>query len=124
MYYMEKGIGSKVLAIIFSCLCIAASLGVGNMTQSNAISLATNQLWSFPYWLSGLLTALAIGLVIIGGIRRIAPVSYTHLPQDSMIRVAFAISPLASFIPAIRGCSANFLQVSSEISIPVRDGTL
>ena len=52
MYYMEKGVGSKVLAIIFSCLCIAASLGVGNMTQSNAISLATNQLWSFPYWLS------------------------------------------------------------------------
>lgn len=80
MYYMEKGIGSKVLAIIFSCLCIAASLGVGNMTQSNAISLATNQLWSFPYWLSGLLTALAIGLVIIGGIRRIALVTEWMIP--------------------------------------------
>ena len=80
MYYMEKGVGSKVLAIIFSCLCIAASLGVGNMTQSNAISLATNQLWSFPYWLSGLLTALAIGLVIIGGIRRIALVTEWMIP--------------------------------------------
>ena len=66
MYYMEKG-GLKTLAVIFSCLCVAASLGVGNMTQSNAISLAANQLFSFPCWLSGLLTALAIGLVIIGG---------------------------------------------------------
>ena len=84
MYYMEKGVGSKVLAVIFSILCIAASLGVGNMTQSNAISLAANQLWSFPGWFSGLLTALAIGLVIIGGIRRIAAVAELMIPFLSL----------------------------------------
>ncbi|HCU33022.1 MAG TPA: sodium:alanine symporter family protein [Ruminococcaceae bacterium] len=84
MYYMEKGVGSRVLAVIFSILCIAASFGVGNMTQSNAISLAANQLWSFPDWFSGLLTALAIGLVIIGGIRRIAAVAELMIPFLSL----------------------------------------
>lgn len=91
MYYMEKGVGSKVLAVIFSILCIAASLGVGNMTQSNAISLAANQLWSFPGWFSGLLTALAIGLVIIGGIRRIAAVAELMIPFLSLGYLVCAI---------------------------------
>lgn len=91
MYYMEKGVGSKTLAVIFSCLCVAASLGVGNMTQSNAISLAANQLFSFPCWLSGLLTALAIGLVIIGGIRRIATVTEFMIPFLSLGYLGCAI---------------------------------
>lgn len=91
MYYMEKGVGSKTLAVIFSCLCVAASLGVGNMTQSNAISLAANQLFSFPCWPSGLLTALAIGLVIIGGIRRIATVTEFMIPFLSLGYLGCAI---------------------------------
>lgn len=80
MYYMEKGVGSRGLAIVFSLLCVATSLTGACMTQSNAISLATTELWSFPTWLTGILVALVIGLVIIGGIKRIAAVTELIIP--------------------------------------------
>ncbi len=94
MYYMEKGVGSRTLAVIFSVLCVAASLGVGNMTQSNAISLAASQLWTLPPWLTGLLIALVIGLVIIGGIRRIAAVTEFMIPFLSLAYLLCSLTVL------------------------------
>ncbi|MDD3193587.1 MAG: sodium:alanine symporter family protein [Oscillospiraceae bacterium] len=113
MYYMENGVGSKTLAVIFSVLCIIASLGAGNMTQSNAISLAALQLWGLPPWFTGLLVALVIGLVIVGGIRRIAAVTEWMIP---FLSLAYLIcSVLVLILRADRLPDAFRLIVSSAL---------
>ncbi len=110
MYYMEKGVGSKFLAVLFSVLCLAASLGMGNMTQSNAISLAADQLWSFPPWFTGLVTALVIGLVIIGGIRRIAAVTECMIP---FLSLAYLFCSLLALILQANRLPEAFRQIFS-----------
>ena len=96
MYYLSKGMGEKggwvgtlgkVLAALFAIFCIGGSVGGGNMVQINA---ATSQLInvtggteSFLYgrgWIFGLIMAVIIGLIIIGGIKSIAKVTEKIVP--------------------------------------------
>lgn len=96
MYYLSKGMGEKggfigtlgkILAALFAIFCIGGSVGGGNMVQINA---ATSQLInvtggteSFLYgrgWIFGLIMAVIIGLIIIGGIKSIAKVTEKIVP--------------------------------------------
>ncbi|PCJ52036.1 MAG: hypothetical protein COA79_24990 [Planctomycetota bacterium] len=84
MYYLSKGIADlypsiawlgKVLAVIFAVFCIFGSLGGGNMYQGNqtyAILSSTFQLEGDKWkWIIGFILAFGVGLVIIGGIKKI-----------------------------------------------------
>jgi AGCS family alanine or glycine:cation symporter len=83
----ERGLAGpgKVLAVLFSIMCIGGSLGGGNMYQANQ---AYAQVASVLPWLSkiggpvvfGLLMAVAVGSVIIGGIKRIGEVAGFLVP--------------------------------------------
>ena len=85
MYYLHDGLGSKpgcagigaVLAVLFSIFCTLASFGIGNMSQINTISANLNQVFSIPTYISGIILMVLAGLVIIGGIKRIAAVTDT-----------------------------------------------
>lgn len=90
MYYIRQGTGSKGLAVLFCIFCISASFGVGNMTQTNAIAQSAKQLWNVPTWLSGLAAALLIGLVTVGGIRRISQVTQWIIPVLSLLYLLFS----------------------------------
>ena len=71
MVYMEKGLESKWLAILFAFFCVLASLGMGNMAQSNAISSSCKDAFGIPLHISGLvLTVLTV--IIISGKDRLA----------------------------------------------------
>ena len=91
MYYMNKGFSElergglgKLLALIFSVLCVGASLGAGNAAQSNqaASQLASlfNISGSNAGSIIGLVLAVVVGIVIIGGIKRIASVTEKIVP--------------------------------------------
>lgn len=85
----ERGLGSlgRTLAVIFAVLCIGGAMGGGNMYQINQ---ATSQLVNVTggagsfmdsnRWLFGLLVSVLVGLVIIGGITRIAKVTSKLVP--------------------------------------------
>jgi len=80
MAYLEKGLGSKALAGIYAALLALASFGMGNMTQANAIAEAAKQSLALPGWGTGLIVAALIGLVIFGGVGRIARVTEKIVP--------------------------------------------
>lgn len=88
MYYIEeglknrKGIGkiAKPLAVLFSIFCVLASFGIGNMTQVNSISSAMKANFNIPAIITGIVLAVIAGLIIIGGIKRIASVTEKLVP--------------------------------------------
>ena len=85
MYYLrdglkQKGLG-KFLALWFSiAVILMATFGSGNMAQSNSIALALNSDFGIPFIGTGLALALMTGIVIIGGIKRIALVAERLVP--------------------------------------------
>jgi len=94
MYYLKKGIGElgftklgKVLSVIFAIMCVGGSFGGGNMFQVNQafklFEYVTGGEQSFIYgkgWLFGLIMAILVGVVIIGGIKKIAKVTDKIVP--------------------------------------------
>ncbi|MFA5659226.1 MAG: alanine/glycine:cation symporter family protein [Oscillospiraceae bacterium] len=87
MYYIEHGLHSKWLAVLFAVFCVLASFGMGNMTQSNAISGAMNESFHVPEKLTGLIFSLLTGLVILGGIKRIGKVAERVIPTVTVLYI-------------------------------------
>jgi AGCS family alanine or glycine:cation symporter len=92
MYYIEKGLGSrwKPLAVFFAACAVICSFCTGNMNQANTIA-ATFTEYNIPDWVSGILIAALVGLVIIGGIKRIATVASRLVPVMAVLYVGSAI---------------------------------
>ena len=115
MYYLKKGLGEKglgklggILAVVFSVMCIGGSFGGGNMFQVNqAFKLfehVTGGEASFIYgngWLFGLLMAILVGIVIIGGIKKIAKVTDKIVPLMVATYVLAILTVLAINYTAI-----------------------
>lgn len=90
MYYIQDGFGKRWPGCIFAVLCAVCSLGIGNMTQSNSISTALHAQFSLPLWVSGVSTALVVGLIIVGGVKRITKVTETVIPFISILYLCIA----------------------------------
>ncbi len=90
MYYIEKGMKVKWLAVAFALFGTFASFGIGNMTQSNSIASAL-QGFSIPPIATGVVFALLSGLVIIGGIKRIATVTEKLVPFMAVLYFCGAV---------------------------------
>ena len=78
--YMEKGLGKKWLAVWFALFGSIAAFGIGNMVQSNSAAFALNSVFGFDRMWIGIVAAILIGLVIIGGLKRIAQVVERLIP--------------------------------------------
>ena len=110
MYYLTKGLKSKgytglgkVLAVVFAIFVIGGSFGGGNMFQVNqAFQLVENITGgdtSFLHdrgWLFGVVMALLVGIVIIGGIKKIAKVTDKIVPFMVLIYVSASLFVLIS----------------------------
>lgn len=99
MYYLRDGLGShkhcsglgKVLAVLFSCFCVLASFGIGNMSQINSIAKNMTNAFSIPDWVTGLVLLVLAGLVIVGGLKRIASVTEKMVP---FMAIAYVIGSI------------------------------
>lgn len=80
MYYIEKGLKMKWLAVIFAIFGTLATFGIGNMTQANAIAGSLEESFGIPTLITGIAIAVICALVIIGGIKRIASVTEKLVP--------------------------------------------
>jgi len=101
MYYLSKGLAlrkmkvlGKVLAVLFAIMCIGGTLGGGNMIQANqayaqvAQTMGADSISSLTF---GVVMALAVGLVIMGGIKSIARVSDKIVPFMVAVYVLFSL---------------------------------
>ncbi|MBS4536395.1 sodium:alanine symporter family protein [Clostridium sp. D2Q-14] len=80
MYYIERGLNKKWLGQLFALFAVIASFGIGNTVQSNSISDAMNNSFNIPPLITGIVIALFVGLVIIGGIKNIGKVTGILVP--------------------------------------------
>ena len=91
MYYMTKGLKEKgwhnlgkVLAVTFAVLCVGASFGGGNAAQSNQAAMSIVEQFSIQgenaRTFIGIILAVFVGIIIIGGIKRIASVTEKIVP--------------------------------------------
>jgi AGCS family alanine or glycine:cation symporter len=112
MYYasvgMEERYGGnwKWLGWLFALFAFVASFGIGNMVQSNAIADAMFTATGVSEWISGLIVAILVGLVVIGGIKRIAAVAERLVPFMAVIYVLgslFVIFANIEFLPRAFG---------------------
>ena len=109
-YYIEKGMGTKWrwLAKAFAVFGVCAGLmGIGTFTQVNGISSAVNSFfdannsntvnipfigeYSWSVVIASILLALCVGLVLIGGIKRISSVATIVVPFMAIIYIVFAL---------------------------------
>lgn len=101
MLYLSRGLHAPVLACVFSLLCVAASFGIGNMAQSNAVSGALQAAFAVPLWVSGMAVAVVVGLIVLGGLRRIAVITELTVPLMSVLYLVFALIVIGQNITAV-----------------------
>ncbi len=87
MYYIEHGLGLKGLAIMFAVCGALAALGTGSSVQSNSVAQALQNTVGLPGWITGIVLTVVTGLVLLGGIRRIARVATVIVPVMALIYV-------------------------------------
>ena len=96
MYYLSKGLKEKgfvmlgkVTAILFAIFCIGGSFGGGNAAQSNQATVVIKKLLNLESTsagaIIGLVLALVVGIIIIGGIKRIATVTEKVVPFMALL---------------------------------------
>lgn len=91
MYYIQKGLNCKWLALLFAIFAMIACIGTGNATQSNAISGVMNSTLSIPTWVTGLVVMIIVALVILGGVKRIASVNEKIVPAMAIFFIVCAL---------------------------------
>ncbi len=97
MYYLEYGLKCKSLAVVFAGACVLASFGMGNLAQSNSMGMAIQGAFGIPPFWTGLVTAVLLGMILTGGIRRIARVTEKLVPAMSLCYLLAGLAVLAVF---------------------------
>ena len=80
MYYIERGMKAKWLAMAFAAFAVLASFGIGSSVQSNSVADVIHTSFGVAGWKTGLVLTVFTGLVILGGIKSIARVSSVIVP--------------------------------------------
>ena len=98
MYYLSKGLKEKgfaklgkVMAVLFAIFCIGGSFGGGNAAQSNQATIVLKDLLGLEYSgagaIIGVVLAILVGVIIIGGIKRIASVTEKVVPFMAVLYI-------------------------------------
>lgn len=108
MYYITNGLGKnwKWLAVLFAFFGALASFGIGNMTQANSVALAVQGSFKIPPLATGIVLAVLTGLVIVGGLKRIASITEKLVPFMAAIYIVGGLFILLSNVAAIPGAFA------------------
>jgi AGCS family alanine or glycine:cation symporter len=82
MYYIKNGLGRRWawLGACFAGFAALAGFGIGNTVQANSVADVMEASFGVPFWTTGLMLAMLVGLVLVGGIHRIAAVASKLVP--------------------------------------------
>ena len=111
MYYMEKGLNAKWLAVIFALATVLSSFGTGNMPQINGIATGLKATFNLDPIITASILSVLLALVIIGGITRIAKVAAAIVPTMAVI---YLIGAFAVIIPNANNILPSFLSIFSD----------
>ena len=122
MYYISKGLKSKgfktlgtIAASLFAIFCIGGSFGGGNAAQSNQATIVIKNLFgyesTFAGAMIGIVLATLVGIIIIGGIKRIASVTEKVVPFMALLYILACIYIL----------TINFSFIDDAIALIIRE---
>ncbi|GAC18842.1 alanine/glycine:cation symporter family protein [Paraglaciecola arctica] len=92
MYYMDKRLNMKWLAVAFAVATVISSFGTGNLPQSNSIATSIESTFGFDPLVVGSILGILLALVILGGITRIAAVTSKIVPLMALIYIVGAFT--------------------------------
>lgn len=92
MYYMDRRLNMKWLAVLFAISTVICSFGTGNMPQINNIAQGMEATFGIDPLITGLVLAVFLAMVIIGGIKRIASITSRIVPVMAFIYLVGATS--------------------------------
>lgn len=102
MYFLERGLNLKWLAVLFAIFGVMASFGIGNMSQSNSVANSIFDTFGVNQWMSGIVLAILTAVVVLGGVRSIAAASSFIVPFMGIAYVGvglFIIVTNVSLVP-------------------------
>lgn len=111
MYYMEKKLNMKWLAVIFAIATVISSMGSGNMPQINNIAVGMNESFGIEKWITGGVLAVILALVIIGGIKRIAHFAEKVVPTMAAI---YLIGAMAVIFANLENIGPSFAAIFQQ----------
>ena len=107
MYYLRNGVGEfapelgKWLGLGFAVFGAVAAFGIGNAVQVNSMATALAGSFGVPTWITGLIVAALVGIVIIGGIQRIGEVAGKLVPAMIVLYIGAALLVIIINITAV-----------------------
>jgi len=90
-YYIEKGLGIKWYAMVFAFATILSTILFLPGVQSNSIALSANNAFDIPVHYTGIVVTIALGLIIIGGVKRISKVAEIVVPFMALAYILMAV---------------------------------
>ncbi|KAF0190573.1 MAG: alanine or glycine:cation symporter AGCS family [Gammaproteobacteria bacterium] len=116
MYYIKNGLGKNWawLGATFAVFGTVAGFGIGNTVQANSVAHVMQSSFGVHEWLTGVILMVGTGLVLIGGIRRIAEVANVLVPFMAISYVAAGLLILLLNASAVPG--AIWLVVKSAFT--------
>ena len=112
MYYIKNGMGEKwkPLAFAFAMFGTIAAFGIGNMVQANAVAGAMESAFEINNQLTGLVLMVLVGLVLFGGIKRIAHTATALVPIMAIMYIAVSLYILIMHADALPGAFATIVE--------------
>ena len=80
MYYIERGLNMKWMALLFALFGTIASFGIGSSVQSNSVAMSIKSSFNIDPWITGVVLTVFTGIVILGGIKSIAKAASIIVP--------------------------------------------
>ncbi|NVK57891.1 MAG: amino acid carrier protein [Alteromonadaceae bacterium] len=111
MYFMDRGLNMKWLAVAFAIATVVSSFGTGNLPQSNGIATSIEATFGFEPWIVGSVLGILLALVILGGIQRIAAVTARIVP---FMAVVYLVGALAVIFANIENVLPSFMAVIKD----------
>jgi AGCS family alanine or glycine:cation symporter len=111
MYYMDRRLNMKWLAVAFAIATVISSFGTGNLPQSNGIATSIESTFGFSPMLVGGVLSVLLALVILGGIQRIAAVTSKIVP---LMAVVYIIGAFAVIFANLENIGPAFASVISD----------
>ena len=109
MYFLEYGLKMRFLAILFALFGSFAAFGIGNMVQANSVAAAMNEAFAVPPLVTGSILAVATGIVILGGIQRVAAITAKVVPFMAVFYMAGALIIIFSALDQVPAAFAAII---------------
>ena len=112
MYYMKNKLNMKWMAALFAVAAIISSFGTGNMPQVNSIAASLKATFGIEEIVTGAVLSVLLGLIILGGIKRIAAVTEKLVP---MMAIIYVIGALSVIIMNYENIIPSFISIFADV---------